>query len=81
MDENKLTLKLTAITVKIHDHHTSFFAEFPDIVSKGETQEESVENLFSTVNDVFQMRRDEELLLLKEDGRSYRLKVCNFTIK
>jgi len=48
-----IPLKLILVEDPKVGGYTSFFAQFPEILAQGETEDEATENLFKTVSIVF----------------------------
>jgi predicted RNase H-like HicB family nuclease len=81
----KKEISLTAIFVKDPNSkgYTAFFAQFPTIISEGDTIEMATQNLFSLVQEVFEYQKKEELKSSKIAGlldsvitRSFELSVA-----
>jgi predicted RNase H-like HicB family nuclease len=56
-------LQLTAVFVHDpkSDRYTAFFANFPNIIAEGATEDDAILNLFETVQVVFNAQKNEEL--------------------
>lgn len=56
-------IELTGIFVKDagDNGYTAFFAQFPNIIAEGDTEEEATENLIHTVQTVFQHQKNLQL--------------------
>lgn len=58
----KKSLNLNAILVQDKSGgYTSFFAQFPNIIAEGDTEDQAIENLFNLVQDVFEHQQKEEM--------------------
>ena len=76
----KKSINLTAIFVKDKDGgYTSFFAQFPNIVAEGQTEDEAAENLFALVQTVFEHQQEEEIEATKNSG-SMHVKTRSFNL-
>ncbi len=59
--DQKIKLNLTAILIQDSDvgGFTSYFAEFPEAVAEGDTQDEAVSNLFQALSSMIEFRKSE----------------------
>ena len=79
MNTERNSLSLTVILVKDDiEGFTSYFAEFPNIIAEGDTEEEATKNLFRLTTTVFNYQKKEEENKVKSYGtsvqtRSYHL--------
>lgn len=61
-----ITLSLNLILVQNHDEntYTAFFAQFPNIISEGDTSEDAIQGLMTLTQDVFRYQKEEQLSLI-----------------
>jgi predicted RNase H-like HicB family nuclease len=60
---DKTTFNLTAILVQDKESKgfTGFFAQFPNIVAEGDTEDQAMQNLMELVQVVFEHQKEEKL--------------------
>lgn len=78
-----MVTKLQLNCVMIEDEkvggYTAFFAEFPEIVVMGETEEEVELNLLQTVSAVFRQRMSE--IETEQNLQNFKTKPLNFELE